>query len=299
MSQTQGLAEALLKRVQAAKPNQEHSYHIVDITNKSWLSKFFFKGKDLQLPKPDLVLCAGHGTHFAALSLARYNKCLCMVCMKPSLPFSSFDLCIIPRHDLPDGDNTRDHIFQTVGAINSIHPTPDVEKKETLILVGGPSKEFNWDAEFVLTQLSTVARHTTTPMVLTTSRRTPKDFASDVLAACPSIKVEPVETTGPTWVADHLSCAKEVWVTQDSVSMVYEALSSGAPVAILELPRKNRENQRCSRVVRGLNMLIEDGSVCTFTAWAKDRTIPHPDHVLDEAGRAADYILQKFPRLLS
>lgn len=299
LSQTQGLAEALLERARKLKPEKEHSYHLIDITNKSWLNKFFYKGKELDLPKPDLVLCAGHGTHFAALSLARHKKCLCMVCMKPSLPLNSFDLCIIPRHDLPNGENTKGNIFQTVGAINAIHPVSGVEKKETLILVGGPSKEFIWDSEFVLTQLATIARRTSTPMILTTSRRTPKDFAADVANACPSIKVEPVESTGPTWVADHLATAKEVWVTQDSVSMVYEALSSGAPVAILELPRKNREAQKYSRVVRGLNMLIEDGGVCTFTAWAKEGIIPQAEKVLDEAGRAADYILKKFPKLIS
>ena len=299
LSQTQGLAKALLERANQQMAEQEHSYHMVDITGKSWLTKLFYKGKDLDLPKPDLVLCAGHSTHLAALSLARHHKSLCMVCMKPSLPFSAFDLCIIPRHDLPDGENTKGHVFQTVGAINAIRPVTDVEKKETLILIGGPSKEFNWDAEFVLTQLASVARRTTTPMVLTTSRRTPADFAHDVATACPSMKVEPVETTGPSWVADHLATAKEVWVTQDSVSMVYEALSSGAPVAILELPRKNRDAQKCSRVVRGLNMLIEDGSVCTFTAWAKEGVIPRTEAVLNEAGRAADYILQKFPKLLS
>ncbi len=299
LSQTQGLADALLTRARTRQPERAHSYHMVDITNQGWFSKFFFKGKGLDLPKPDLVLCAGHSTHFAALSLARHNKCLCMVCMKPSLPLSSFDLCIIPRHDLPKGDNTKGHIFQTIGAINSIHPTPNTEKKDTLILIGGPSKEFIWDSEFVLTQLTTVARRTNTPMVLTTSRRTPKDFAEDVSNACPSVKVEPVETTGSTWVADHLATAKEVWVTQDSVSMVYEALSSGAPVAILELPRKNRDAQKCSRVVRGLNMLMEEGSVCTFTEWAKEGVIPRSEKILDEAGRAADYILTKFPTLLS
>ncbi len=299
LSQTQGLAKALLERAREQKPEQEHAYYMVDITDKSWFGKFFYKGKELDYPKPDLVLCAGHSTHFAALSLARHKKCLCMVCMKPSLPFSSFDLCIIPRHDLPAGENTKGHVFQTIGAINAIRPVEGVDKKETLILVGGPSKEFIWDSEFVLTQLTTVARRTTTPMVLTTSRRTPQDFAADVSNACPSMKVEPVETTGPTWVADHLATAKEVWVTQDSVSMVYEALSSGAPVGILELPRKNRDTQKCSRVVRGLNMLIEDGSVCTFTEWAKEGVLPHSKTILNEAGRAADYILQKFPKLLS
>lgn len=298
LSQTQGLAEALTARARELNPDVPHAYHVIDITGKTWLGKFFFKGKNIELPPPDLILCAGHGTHFAALSLAKHHRCYCIVCMKPSLPTGLFDLCIMPRHDLPEGCATRSNVFLTVGAINSMHPTPEIEKRETLILVGGPSKEFAWDSEVVLTQLSTIARRSNAPMVLTTSRRTPADFAQDVVAACPSIRVEPVESTGPTWVADHLATAREVWVTQDSVSMVYEALSSGAPVGILELQRKNREAP-VSRVARGLNMLIADGCVCTFTEWAKEGNIPRPETVLNEAARAADFILNRFPRLLS
>jgi hypothetical protein len=81
--------------------------------------------------------------------------------------------------------------------------------------------------------------------------------------------------------------------------MVYEALSSGAPVAVIEMPRKVGKNkEKISRVARGLNMLVADGAVCTFTAWAKEHQIPQTGDVLDEAGRTADYILKKFPQLI-
>ena len=46
-------------------------------------------------------------------------------------------------------------------------------------------------------------------------------------------------------------------------------------------------------------MLVADGAACTFTEWAKTGTIPCPETVLDEAGRAADYILTTYPTLLS
>ncbi len=300
LSQTRGLAHALLERARAARPDMVHEAHEVDITGKSWFAKLTYKGMDLDLPRPHLILCAGHSTHLAALSLARHLHCPCMACMKPSLPVGLFDLCIMPRHDLPEGKAPGPRIFTTVGALNSVHPDPAAEKRNTLILIGGPSKEFTWEAEMVLNQLATITRRTSTPMVLTTSRRTPPDFAKDVALTCPSIRVVPVDQTGPTWVADHLATAREVWVTQDSVSMVYEALSSGAPVGIIEMPRKGdrRKPRPMSRVVRGLAMLMEDGSVNTFTEWAKTHHLPQPRHVLDEAGRTADYILERFPQLL-
>lgn len=299
LSQTRGLANALLEQAKLKAPSVEHSCHEVDITGKSWLSKLFYKGKDLDYPRPHLILCAGHSTHLAALSLARHLRCLCMVCMKPSLPTGMFDLCILPRHDLPTGNTTAPGIFTTNGAINGIRPRPDVPKTETLILIGGPSKSYKWEEETIITQLSTIARHNNTPMVLTTSRRTPADFAKDVATACPSIRVVPVEQTGPDWVAEHLAKAAQVWVTQDSVSMVYEALSSGAPVGIIEMPAKEGPHKPdASRIARGLNMLINDGSVCCFTKWAKTHSLPCSAQEFNEAGRTAAYILEHFPKLL-
>ncbi len=300
LSQTRGLAHALIERAKAARPDMVHEVHEVDISGKSWFAKLNYKGRELDLPRPHLILCAGHGTHLAALSLARHLRCLCMVCMKPSLPTRLFDLCVVPRHDLPEGKVPPAHIFPTAGALNSVRPDAEAPKRETLILIGGPSKDFDWDAEMVVNQLSTIARHNSSPMLLTTSRRTPADFAQDVISTSPSIRVVPVEQTGPTWVADHLATAREVWVTQDSVSMVYEALSSGAPVGIIEMQRRGdrRRKPRTSRVVRGLNKLIEDGYVCSFTEWAKTHELPTTKFTLDEAGRTADHILSHFPQLL-
>ena len=138
LSQTRGLAEALLARAAEARPNIQHSCHEVSILGKSWLSKLFYKGKDLDLPRPHLILCAGHSTHLAALSLSRHLRCLCMVCMRPSLPISCFDLCITPRHDVPEGGVPADNTFLTNGAINCIKPHPEIAKKNiTVIWIGG------------------------------------------------------------------------------------------------------------------------------------------------------------------
>ena len=297
LSQTRGLAQALMAQAREQQPNKTHACYEVDVSRMGFFAKLTYTAKELSYPKPDLILCAGHGTHLPALRMARHYHSLCMVCMKPSLPIRCFDLCITPKHDYEGEAPVQ--VFLTNGALNAISPRPDVEKKETLLLIGGPSKEFGWDEDYILTQLSTITRYNEGQMVLTTSRRTPSDFVQRLVAEFPSIRVEPVESTGPTWVADHLAAAREVWVTQDSVSMVYEALSCGAPVGIIEMPvHPRRAGKAPSRVARGLAQLVEEGHVSTFTQWARTHILT-AGVPLNEANRAAEYILTRYPVLLS
>lgn len=300
LSQTRGLARALQALAAERRPEAEHCAIEVEVGHLSLISKLFYRGKELaDEPKADLILCAGHGTHLPALKLAAKQHCPCIVCMKPSLPLRMFDMVIAPQHDFPAEGSRHEHVLLTNGALNSISPRPEVEKRETLLLVGGPSKEFGWDEDHILTQLSTITRHNTGQMVLTTSRRTPPDFAQAIAAACPSIRVEPVESTGPSWVEDHLATAREVWVTQDSVSMVYEALSCGAPVGVIEMPvNPKRAGKAPSRVARGLMRLVEEGYVSTFTQWAKTHELV-AGPPLRETTRAAECILNRYPELLS
>ena len=81
--------------------------------------------------------------------------------------------------------------------------------------------------------------------------------------------------------------------------MVYEALSSGAPVGVIEMQRQDAKKDKVSRVARGLGMLVQDGFVSTFTTWATENKLPEGCKVLNEAGRTADFILDKFPHLIS
>ena len=228
-------------------------------------------------------VCARH--HF---------KTRAILCMKPTLPCSFFDLCLIPRHDLDSGrDYTDTNIFPTQGALHPMRPDTSVPKDTTLILIGGPSKDFDWDDESMLNQLASISIHTPGDLVLTTSRRTPDGFAEKIRTAVPELTVVPVEETRPGWVARHLAHASAAWVSQDSVSMVYEALGSGAPVGILSVPR--RHGSRKSRILSGLETLEKEGMVTGYSDWKKQNfRLTAPGSPLLEADRAADYILSRF-----
>ena len=299
LSQTRGLANALIRHASELHPGSKHSVHEVDVAHLSLLEKMRYTAKGTELPKPNLVLCAGHGTHLAALSLAHSKHCPCIVCMKPSLPVSWFDLCITPRHDYTNEGHAPDNVLLTRGAVNSIVASPNTEKRDTLVLIGGPSKDFGWDEDHLITQLSTLVRYNNGQITLTTSRRTPSDFVDMLHTSCPSIRVVPVDTTGQDWVAEHLSTAKDVWVTQDSVSMVYEALTSGAPVGILEMPvHPKRVGKSPGRVTRGLSQLVNEECVTTFTQWLTTHQLKLSPP-LREADRAASFILKRFPKIIS
>lgn len=297
LTQTRGLARALVRQAQKLAPGTTHSVHELDVSALSLMDKLCYKGEEGK--SPDLVVCAGHGTHPAALHLAHCRRCPCIVCMKPSLPTSWFDLCIIPRHDYPEGRSVPQNVLLTQGALNSIVPDPGAIRSGSLILVGGPSRDFGWDEDQLLTQLASLARYNEGQITLTTSRRTPSDFAHAVRVMCPSIHVVPVEETGEDWVPTHLATAENVWVTQDSVSMVYEALSSGAPVGILEMQvHPKRVGKEPGRVSRGLTQLVKEQRVTTFTQWLKTRSLL-PGCPLQESLRVADIILAKYPSLLT
>ena len=66
------------------------------------------------------------------------------------------------------------------------------------------------------------------------------------------LTVVPVAATGPDWLPAQLARAGQAWATADSVSMVYEALTAGAAVGILDVPR-----QRASRISRDVSSFMK------------------------------------------
>lgn len=251
------------------------------------------------LPAPDVVLGAGHRTHLSLLAVRRMRGGKAVVIMRPSLPLFLFDLCLIPEHDAPPA---RPNVLATRGALNRIQPSAALEPTRGLLLIGGPSTHFAWDSKSLHQQIAAiVAADPAIHWTLTTSRRTPADFLK---VKTPSLlvgegwgggcerlplKIVPVTETGPDWLPAQLACTGQVWVTADSVSMVYEALTAGAAVGVLEVPRKH-----ANRVSQGLEQLAAEGWVTLFTDWSPGRTLHRPAQTFNEAERCARWIIERW-----
>ncbi|MDW8323016.1 MAG: ELM1/GtrOC1 family putative glycosyltransferase [Burkholderiales bacterium] len=250
----------------------------------SWLSGRFPAGA--ALPRPDLILAAGHATHLPALAARRAHGGRIVVLMRPSLPLLLFDLCLIPAHDDPP---RRANVIPTRGVLNAVASGGVHDPARGLILVGGPSRHYRWDGARVAAQVRAILQ--AQPQVaytLTTSRRTPDDFLA-VLGAPAELDIRPHETTPAGWIEAELAACGQAWVTPDSGSMVYEALTAGCRVGLLELPPV-----RGSRLAEDMAALVREGRVAPWSHFLHTGTLPAPDEGFNEAERCARAIIERW-----
>ncbi|WEN43758.1 hypothetical protein CKCBHOJB_03388 [Thauera sp. GDN1] len=285
-SQLQGLAQALAARTAVEA-------HWIDApAGRSalwqWVRGRFPLGAGL--PDPDLILVAGHRTHLAGLAARRARGGRLIALMRPSLPLGCFDLCVIPQHDNPPA---RANVVATRGVLNTARPSAEREADKGLFLIGGPSKHHGWDTPGLLAQIDAIL--TATPAMrwtLTTSRRTPADTESALLALRErGVDVRPVRNTPPGWAMEQVARSAQAWVTEDSVSMVYESLTAGAATGLLGVPRLGE-----TRITAGVAQLQREGFVTTFSDWRRDGALHTPPTRLAEADRVAEAVLSRWPR---
>ena len=235
------------------------------------------------LPPPDLILGAGHATHLTLLAARRAHGGRALVIMKPSLPRSCFDLCIVPEHD---GIASDARTLVTQGAINRMRASSQRQPDRGLILIGGVSPHFEWNSAAIELQIQSILANT--PKVqwtLADSRRTPPNFLAK-LSPHPRLQCVSHTTTKSDWLPDQLAQAATVWVTPDSASMVYEALTAGADVGVFDLPVNPR-----SRVGHAIADLADAQRITRFISWCAHGKL-HPNlHPLAEADRCAQWIL--------
>lgn len=277
--QTRGLANALARLVPtqaldivAAAPGKAFG---------NWILGRFPEGAGLE--SPDLILAAGHRTHFPALAARRAYGGKIILLMRPSLPYGWFDLCLVPDHDRPP---LRSNVVPTRGAINAVVRGATHDSTRGLIMIGGPSEHFSWDTDELIRQVrELVSREQDVQWTLTTSRRTPGEFLA-LLGSVPA-HCHPAEETAPGWLEARLAECAQAWVTPDSVSMVYEALTSGCRVGLFHL-RPNPE----SRVARAMRALARDGLVLTVENAGHMPEMPGVG--FDEATRCAGIVLERW-----
>lgn len=242
-----------------------------------WLFKRFRPG--FLKPRPDLIIGAGHRTHWPMLCARRSFGGKAIALMSPTLPALCFDRVIAPAHDGLVGRN----VIVTQGVLNAMQPADVKRPGYTLVLVGGLSKHFDWNDAQVLVQLEAVmARH---PQVrITDSRRTPPALRAELAARWP-VEYQPWEQCPRGWLTHELGVAENAWVTEDSVSMIYESLTAGCSVGLIAL---SSASSRPGRLARGIERLVAEQRA----RYLSDVPATGVMHVrLDEAARVAGLVL--------
>ncbi len=232
--------------------------------------------------KPDLVIAAGHATHLTLWVLGQHFKAKKLLLMKPSMPIDWFDLCFIPVHDQP---KPSPNVVVTQGALNPMRPGTK-QHKTGVMLIGGPSKHHEWDEFKVLSQIEEVLKKQSYQWVITSSRRTPESTMCK-LQALKGVEFIPHTDTPQGWLTETLASTDIAWVTADSVSMIYEALTAGCRVGVLEVT-PCKEN----RLTRGVQALAQEGTITLFSQWTQTHQLCSKG-IFNEADRCADVILKR------
>lgn len=275
-NQTLGLLRALerlaAERGQAAPQCIELPVADQHFSLWGFVLKRFHLGQNL--PSPDFIIGAGHRTHWPMLCARRAFGGKAIALMSPSLPCAFFDLVVAPAHDGLTGRN----VVVTEGVLNAMQPGVKTSGY-TLVLVGGESKHFEWSNEQVLTQLKELATRYPT-LCVTDSRRTPATLRAE-LASTFADRYMPWENCPTGWLVNELASAENAWVTEDSVSMIYEALSAGCRVGLLGL------SEAKGRLAQGIASLREAKRVVRWLPGTIMPALPLAPQALAESDRVA------------
>lgn len=293
--QTMGIIQALQARgpVQIFRINVR-SFSLIDSVMQTY--RLFLTRSGLshpQISKGDLLIGTGSRTHLPMLLYKKKYGIPAVTCMTPPVYLRNrFDLCFVPEHDELSEDG---NIMLTAGA-----PNCSVNKRKHrddcgLILVGGvDTKSHHWDSLQVVEMVEKVVKKEfQKSWTVSSSPRTPKDaveMITKLAGKYSNIHFFDYRDTPPGWIEEQYDKNSLVWVTADSISMVYEAITAGCSVGIFPM-QWLREN---GKFKRNENVLLEKRLVTPFTTWEEGNMIQVENLELNEAQRCADRILQKW-----
>ncbi len=245
----------------------------------------------------DLLIGTGTGTHLSLLLYKRKYNIPAVTCMSPASylrPY--FDICFVPKHDGIDQFN---NVFYTIGAPNCSEDKKLHEKNSGLILLGGIDRQsHHWDSKKISTMVEEIiAREDDIQWVISSSPRTPKQTVSEMenlVTQYNNCRFYDYKDTKRGWIEQQYDHSGPVWVTSDSISMMFEALSAGCNVGLLPVDWKNPKN----KFKKNEEVLFRNKHAISYNEWDKVGMSWSASSGLNEAQRCADRILETWwPRI--
>ena len=284
--------------------------------SREWLKS---AGMDITRFKPKtLFISAGSSAAPFCLASAKATGSKSAVIMTPSiLGTKPFDYAIIPEHDKHDSEDR--NILITLGAPNHIY-TPELEQagaeffadkdfgnnKVVAVLIGGSDANYKPSVAWAEEALGALRHVEGIKLLITTSRRTGKaldDKIEEMFSDADSLGYMLILAKNPhvNALTAMMGRAAHVLVTEDSVSMVSEAVTAGFRVGLLRVPRSSDAVKKffgsgpkrfddMFEKMRQRNLLVDLGKTPDFRNFLHE---PEQKHHQDfnEAKRAAEWIL--------
>jgi len=290
--QTQGIIQALQAITQI-----KVTYFKINYGLRNYLSNLGNYEKKLKpLPNQrnnyDIIIGSGRHTHLSILTKGRKFGAKTITCMSPSpLLINFFDLCLVPDHDKV---KNKANIIKTTGPPNLSSNLGKHNKNEGLILLGGICSKHRWYSSEITAMVKSIINcEKTTNWTISSSPRTPEDIIAqtiDYTKNTTNCQFYSYQDTPDGWLEQQYNKCQTVWVTSDSISMVYEAITAGCQVGILPVTRKNKND----KFNLSEQNLIYAKLATRYQDWLRGKYFVNNDTNLNEAERCARIILTKW-----
>ena len=220
---------------------------------------------DGDIPPCRAVVSAGSETYYANRVVSQQLGVRSVAIMLPKGYRYAFDLIVAQQHDRPP---KRDNILVLPVNLNCPEPKGLVATQNgrpcVSLIIGGPSRHFQMETHRIEQQLQQIiSLFPQADFLATTSRRTPPDVEALIEKGPFRYKViASKENTNP--IGDFLAISDYVFVTEDSTSMISEAVSFGrANIEILPLKKRGKT----SKIERMIEYLERENYVHLFNGF--------------------------------
>jgi mitochondrial fission protein ELM1 len=218
----------------------------------------------LAAPWPDLLVTAGRGCAAVAIAVKRASggRSFLVQIQDPRMGRQDFDLMVVPAHDPARGDK----VVVTRGAVHRVTPERlaaaagrfaasfgHLPHPRVAVLIGGQNRVYRFGIDrlgAIADQLAGLARRHGASLLVTPSRRTGQAGEALLRERLAGLPAAIWDGTGENPYFAYLALADAVVVTEDSVSMVTEAASTGKPVHVIELAGGSRKFREFHRDMR-------------------------------------------------
>ena len=200
-------------------------------------------------PWPDLLIASGRKSVGIALQVKKMSggKTFLVQIQDPHVNPKRFDLVVAPQHDLVRGEN----VLATAGALHRVTREKIAAERQKFastlgklpqprvaVLIGGSSKSYEMtgaNISLLAAQLLELVKKCHAGLMITASRRTGEENLRVLRGMLAGDSVFFWDGAGENPYFAMLGFADHIIVTEDSVSMVSEAISTGKPVYIAPL----------------------------------------------------------------
>ena len=218
----------------------------------------------LMPPWPDLLITCGRVCAAAGIAAKRASggRTFLVQIQDPRMGRAAFDLMVVPEHDPARGPN----VVVTRGAVHRVTPGKldaagirfaqrfaTLPRPLVAVLIGGSNRVYRLGLDRLAAladQLASLARRHGAGLLVTPSRRTGAAGERLLRERLAEVPAYIWDGSGENPYFAMLALADAVIVTEDSVSMVTEAASTGKPVHVVPLEGGSRKFLQFHRLMR-------------------------------------------------